>query len=115
MGDIDSHGILSVQAKDKNTGKEQKIIIKASGGLSKEEIERMVKDAENNEEEDKKFQKFITAKNKAEMSIHNAEKIITEKKNSNDDEEKLNNLTTEIKNKISKELTEEIEKLTNEL
>ena len=64
--DIDANGIVSVSAKDKGTGKEQKITIQASGGLSDEDIEQMVKDAEDNAEADKERRELIEAKNQAE-------------------------------------------------
>ena len=65
--DLDANGILNVAAKDKNTGKEQSIVIKASSGLSDEDIEKMVKDAEANAEDDKKFESLVQAKNNADM------------------------------------------------
>lgn len=76
--DIDANGILNVSAKDKATGKEQSIVIKASSGLSEEEIEKMVKDAEAHAEEDKQFQELITARNQAEAMIHATEKAMEE-------------------------------------
>ena len=74
--DIDANGIVSVSAKDKGTGKEQKITIQASGGLSDEDIEQMVKDAEENAESDKERRELIEAKNQAESLIHSTEKSI---------------------------------------
>ncbi|NII10418.1 molecular chaperone DnaK [Oleiagrimonas sp. C23AA] len=68
--DIDANGILHVHAKDKKTGKEQKIEIKAGSGLSDEEIEKMVSDAETHREEDKKFQELVTTRNKADQLVH---------------------------------------------
>ena len=68
--DIDANGILHVSAKDKKTGKEQKIEIKAGSGLSDEEIQRMVADAEANKEEDKKFQELVGTRNKADQLVH---------------------------------------------
>ncbi|MGE4569822.1 MAG: molecular chaperone DnaK, partial [Gammaproteobacteria bacterium] len=68
--DIDSDGILNVSAKDKNTGKEQSITIKASSGLSDEEVDKMIKDAEAHAEEDKKFQELVTTRNMADSLIH---------------------------------------------
>ena len=76
--DIDANGIVSVSATDKATGKEQKITIEASGGLSDEEIEKMIKEAESNAEEDKKIRELVDAKNQAEAIIHSAEKGITD-------------------------------------
>jgi molecular chaperone DnaK len=76
--DIDANGIVSVSAKDKGTGKEQKITIQASGGLSDEDIEKMVKDAEANAENDKKRRELVEAKNQAESLVHSTEKSIQE-------------------------------------
>jgi molecular chaperone DnaK len=76
--DIDANGIVSVSAKDKGTGKEQKITIQASGGLSEEEIERMVKEAEANAEADRKRRELVEAKNQAESLIHSTEKSMEE-------------------------------------
>jgi molecular chaperone DnaK len=68
--DLDANGILSVSAKDKNTGLEQSIVIKASGGLSDEEIEKMVRDARDNAAEDRIFQEMVTLRNQADTLIH---------------------------------------------
>ena len=76
--DIDANGIVNVSAKDKSTGKEQQIRIQASGGLSEDEIERMVKEAEENAEEDKKKREFVDAKNQADSLVHQTEKNIKE-------------------------------------
>ncbi|MEC9435342.1 MAG: molecular chaperone DnaK [Pseudomonadota bacterium] len=76
--DIDANGIVSVGAKDKATGKEQKITIQASGGLSDDDIEKMVKDAEANAEADKKRREVVEAKNHAESLIHGAEKSLAD-------------------------------------
>ncbi|MDC0987797.1 molecular chaperone DnaK [Candidatus Pelagibacter sp.] len=76
--DIDANGIVSVSAKDKGTGKEQKIQIQASGGLSEEEIEKMVKDAEANKEEDKKKRESVDTRNQADTLIHSTEKNLKE-------------------------------------
>ncbi|WP_419739094.1 molecular chaperone DnaK [Ruegeria sp.] len=76
--DIDANGIVSVSAKDKGTGKEQKITIQASGGLSDEDIEKMVKDAEENAEADKERRELVDAKNQAESLIHSTEKSMEE-------------------------------------
>ena len=76
--DIDANGIVSVSAKDKGTGKEQKITIQASGGLSDEDIDKMVKDAEDNAEADKERRELIEAKNQAESLIHSTEKSVEE-------------------------------------
>jgi len=74
--DIDANGILNVSAKDKATGKEQSIIIKASSGLSDDEVDQMIKDAEAHADEDKKAHELVTAKNTAENMIHGTEKSI---------------------------------------
>ena len=74
--DIDANGILNVSAKDKATGKEQKIIIKASSGINEEEIKRMVRDAEAHAEEDKRFRELIETRNKADGLIHSVEKTV---------------------------------------
>ncbi len=76
--DIDANGILNVSAKDKATGKEQSIVIKASSGLSDDEVERMVKDAEAHAEEDKKVTELVSARNAAEGMIHATEKSLEE-------------------------------------
>jgi molecular chaperone DnaK len=76
--DIDANGIVSVGAKDKATGKEQKVTIQASGGLSPEDIEKMVKDAEINAAEDKKRKEVVETKNHADSMIYSAEKALTE-------------------------------------
>ncbi len=76
--DIDANGIVSVSAKDKGTGKEQKITIQASGGLSDDDIEKMVKDAEENAEADKARKELVEAKNQAESLVHATEKSIEE-------------------------------------
>jgi len=76
--DIDANGILNVSAKDKATGKEQKIVIKASSGLTDEEIQQMVSDAEAHAEEDKKFRELVDVRNQAEALIHSSEKSLSE-------------------------------------
>ncbi len=76
--DIDANGILNVSAKDKATGKEQSIRIKASSGLTDDEIERMVKDAEAHAEEDKKFHELVQARNQADSLIHATKKSMAE-------------------------------------
>ena len=76
--DIDADGIIHVSAKDKNTGKEQNITIKASSGLSDEDIKRMVREAEENSEEDKKFEELVKAKNQADHMVHETRKMLSE-------------------------------------
>ncbi len=86
--DIDSNGILHVSAKDKATGKEQRIEIKAGSGLTDEEVEQMVKDAELHAEEDKKFQEVVKSRNAADATVHQAKKLIEDNKDSIDDGER---------------------------
>ena len=86
--DIDANGILNVSAKDKATGKEQSIVIKASSGLSDEEIDAMVKDAEANAAEDKKFEELVQARNTADGLAHAAKKTLEEADDKASDEEK---------------------------
>ena len=76
--DIDANGILNVSAKDKNTGKQQSIVIKASSGLSDAEIEKMVQEAESNADEDKKFRELVEIRNQADALIHTTEKSLKE-------------------------------------
>ena len=76
--DIDANGILHVGAKDKATGKEQKITIKANSGLSDEEIQQMIRDAETNAEADKKFEELAAARNQGDALVHSTRKMITE-------------------------------------
>ncbi|MCI5061807.1 MAG: Hsp70 family protein, partial [Algiphilus sp.] len=76
--DIDANGILNVSAKDKATGKEQSIEIKASSGLSEDEVEKMVKDAEAHAEEDKKFADLVNSRNQADAMIHGVEKSMSD-------------------------------------
>ena len=86
--DIDSDGILNVSAKDKNTGKEQSITIKASSGLSDEEVDKMIKDAEAHAEEDKKFQELVTTRNMADSLVHSTKQTLEELKDDVSDDEK---------------------------
>ncbi len=86
--DIDANGILNVSAKDKATGKEQSIVIKASSGLSDEEIDQMVRDAEANADEDRKFEELVTTRNQADQLVHATRKTLTEAGDKATDEEK---------------------------
>jgi molecular chaperone DnaK len=97
--DIDANGILNVSAKDKATGKAQSIVIKASSGLSDDEVERMVRDAEANAEEDKKFKVLVEARNKADGLIHSSEKTLKElgDKASADEQSALEAAISELK------------------
>jgi len=86
--DLDANGILNVSAKDKATGKEQSIVIKASSGLSEEEIEKMVRDAEAYSEEDARFEELVGLRNQADALVHAARKSVTEAGDKASDEEK---------------------------
>ena len=86
--DLDANGILNVSAKDKATGKEQSIVIKASSGLSDDEIEQMVRDAEAHSEEDKKFEEMVSLRNQADGLIHGARKAVEDAGDKATDEEK---------------------------
>ncbi len=86
--DIDSDGILNVSAKDKTTGKEQSITIKASSGLSDEEVEKMIKDAQVHAEDDKKFQELVSTRNMADSLIHSTKQTLEELKDEVSDDEK---------------------------
>jgi len=86
--DIDANGILNVSAKDKATGKEQSIVIKASSGLNDDEIEKMVRDAEANAEEDRKFEELVQARNQGDAMVHAVRKTLTEAGDKVSDSEK---------------------------
>ena len=109
--DIDADGILHVTAKDKNTGKEQKITIKASSGLSDDEVEQMVRDAEANADEDAKFEELVQARNQADGMIHATRKQIEEAGDDlpSEDKEKLEAALTELETASKGESKEEID------
>lgn len=86
--DIDANGILNVSAKDKATGKEQSIVIKANSGLSDEEVDQMVRDAEAHADEDRKFEELATARNQGDQLVHATRKMIVEAGDKATDEEK---------------------------
>ena len=86
--DIDANGILNVAAKDKATGKEQSIVIKASSGLNDDEIEKMVQDAEANAEEDRKFEELVQVRNQGDAMVHTVRKTLTEAGDKVSDSEK---------------------------
>tara|TARA_A200000113_G_scaffold82600_1_gene73432 strand:+ start:198 stop:2111 length:1914 start_codon:yes stop_codon:yes gene_type:complete len=115
--DLDANGILNVSAKDKKTGKEQSIVIKASSGLSDEDIEKMVKDAEANAEEDKKFEGLVQAKNNADMLVHATRKTVDESgdKLSDDEKESIEKAVTDLEDAIKKENIDSIEASTKSL
>ena len=115
--DLDANGILNVAAKDKNTGKEQSIVIKASSGLSDDDIEKMVKDAEANAEDDKKFESLVQAKNNADMLVHATRKSISEAGDNLTDEEKdaVESSTVKLEEAIKQDSLEAIEEATKNL
>ena len=115
--DIDANGILSVTAKDKGTGKEQKIQIQASGGLSDEDIEKMVKDAEANKEADKKKRESVDVRNQADTLIHSTEKNLKEHGSKISDAEKkaIEDASTAVKEALKGENTDDIKKKTEVL
>ena len=115
--DLDANGILNVAAKDKNTGKEQSIVIKASSGLSDDDIEKMVKDAEANAEDDKKFESLVQAKNNADMLVHATRKSISEAGDNLTDEEKdsVEASTVKLEEAIKQDSLEAIEEATKNL
>jgi molecular chaperone DnaK len=115
--DIDANGIVSVSAKDKGTGKEQKIQIQASGGLSDEEIKKMVKDAEANKETDKKKRETVDARNQADTIIHATEKNLKEHGSKISDEEKksIETAISDLRNALKGTDTEEVKKKTQNL
>ncbi|MCL4155907.1 UNVERIFIED_CONTAM: hypothetical protein GTU68_019298 [Idotea baltica] len=115
--DIDANGILNVSAKDKATGKEQSIQIKASSGLSDEEVEAMVKDAEAHAEEDKKARELVDARNQADGLVHATEKSLAEYGDKVDEAEKtkVTALVEELKEALKGDDKDLIEKKSQEL
>lgn len=115
--DIDANGIVNVMAKDLGTGKEQKITITSSGGLSAEEVERMVKEAEVNATDDKKRKEVIEARNHADSLVYQAEKAIKDMDGKGEDElvEKVKTATETLKKTLESEDVEAIKKDTEEL
>ncbi|MBO6724609.1 MAG: molecular chaperone DnaK [Rhizobiaceae bacterium] len=115
--DIDANGIVNVSAKDKGTGKEQQIRIQASGGLSDDEIDNMVKDAEANAESDKKRREGVEARNQAEALIHSSEKSLSEygEKISEEDRKAIEDAIAELKTATEGEDLEEIKAKTQAL
>src|SRR6185295_17905917 len=108
--DIDANGILNVSARDKATGKEQKVRIEATGGLSEAEIKKMVTDAESHSEEDKKRREAIEAKNRGEQLVYETEKNLREMGDKIDSESKarLDGAVEKLKAAVQAENTEEI-------
>ena len=115
--DIDANGIVSVSAKDKGTGKEQKIQIQASGGLSDEEIQKMVKDAEANKEADKKKRETVDVRNQADSLIFSTEKSLKEHgdKISAEEKKSIEGALSDLRNSLKGTDTEEVKKKTQTL
>ena len=115
--DIDANGIVNVSAKDKATNKEQQIRIQASGGLSDDEVDQMVKDAESHAEEDKKNKEMVEAKNHAEALIHSTEKSLSEHgdKISEADQSAVTAAVDDLKSALEGDNVEEIQNKTNTL
>jgi molecular chaperone DnaK len=115
--DLNADGILNVSAKDVATGKEQSIVIKASSGLSDEEIENMVQDAESHAEEDKKFESLITARNQADGLVHATKKTLTEAEDKveADEKEQIEAAITALEEALKGDDLEAIEAKTKEL
>ncbi len=115
--DIDANGIVNVSAKDKGTGKEQKIQIQASGGLSDEEINKMVKEAESNKEADKKKREAVDSRNQADTLLHSTEKNLKEHgpKVSEADKKAIETASANLRNSLKGTDVEDIKKKTQEL
>ncbi|NND65484.1 MAG: Hsp70 family protein, partial [Gammaproteobacteria bacterium] len=109
--DIDANGILNVSAKDKATGKEQNIVIKASSGLSDDEIDRMVKDAESHAEEDKKFRELVDVRNQADGIVHATEKALEDlgDKVETDERAKIESAMSDVKDALKEDDKDKIE------
>jgi molecular chaperone DnaK len=115
--DIDADGILNVSAKDKNTGKEQSITIKASSGLSDEEVEKMIKDAEAHVEDDKKFHELASVRNIADSLIYQTQSTLKDAENVSEDDKKgidelINTLEELIKGEDKDKIEDGMQKLT---
>ncbi|WP_250655166.1 molecular chaperone DnaK [Alkalimarinus coralli] len=115
--DIDANGILNVSAKDKATGKEQSIVIKASSGLSDDEVESMVQDAESHAEEDRKFEELITVRNQADGMIHAVKKTLEEAgdKATAEEKEQIETAISELEEAIKGDDKDDIEAKTQKL
>ncbi|MDP3981173.1 MAG: molecular chaperone DnaK, partial [Chlamydiota bacterium] len=115
--DIDANGILHVSAKDLGTGKEQKIKIQASSGMSEKDIEEMIKDAELHSDEDKKKKEVIESRNKADSAVYQSEKFVTEQKDKLTEEQKskLDEKTKTLKDVISSDDKGKIDAATEDL
>lgn len=115
--DIDANGILHVSAKDLGTGKEQKITITASSGLSKEEVDKMQKEAEEHAEEDRKYREAVEARNEADNAVYRSEKLLNESgdKISSESKSKIENAVNEVKEALKGEDTDKIKSATENL
>ena len=115
--DIDANGILNVSARDKATGKEQKIVIKASSGLSEDEIERMVVDAETHAAEDREFRELVETRNKGDALVHATEKMLAElgEKVEADERGRIEAALTELREAVSGDSKDTIETKLNAL
>ncbi len=115
--DLDANGILNVSAKDKATGKEQSIVIKASSGLSDEEIDQMIKDAEANSADDKKFEEMVTVRNTADGMIHATKKTVEEAgdKATGEEKEAINTAIAELEEALKGDDKDAIEAKTTAL
>ncbi len=115
--DIDANGILNVTAKDVKTGKEQRIVIKASSGLSEAEIKRMVSDAEAHAEDDKRFRELVGARNKADATVHSVEKALADagEKVSDQDKKAANDAIAAVKAAMASDDKDDIEHKTQAL
>ena len=115
--DIDANGIVNVSAKDKGTGKEHQIRIQASGGLSDDEIEKMVKDAEANADTDKKRREGVEAKNQAEALVHSSEKSLKDygEKVSEDDRKAIEDAIADLKSAVEGDDVDDIKAKTTTL
>jgi molecular chaperone DnaK len=115
--DIDANGIVNVSAKDLGTGKEQSISITSSSGLSKEEIDKMVRDAEAHSDDDKKKRELIEAKNHADSAVYATEKSLKEAGDKIDasEKQKIEEKLAEVKSVMEKDDAEAIKKATDEL
>jgi molecular chaperone DnaK len=115
--DLDANGILNVSAKDKATGKEQSIVIKASSGLSDEEIEAMVRDAEANAEEDRKFEELVQTRNQADGMVHATRKTLEDAADKVEDAERssIEAAIAEVEEALKNDNKEEIEEKTRKL
>jgi len=115
--DIDANGILHVSAKDKATGKENKITIKANSGLSEDEIKRMVRDAETHAEEDRKLHELVNARNQADALVHTVKKSLAElgEKVAAEDKSKIEAAIKDVEDAIKSDDKEAIESKTQHL